>query len=496
VPAPAPAAAWVATWTAADQAPRPPALARPRNHSTAGFDDQTIREFAFVSAGGDRLRVRLSDADSPRPLTVGRVDLALAGRGAAVRPGTVRTLTFDGTRAVRIAPGRTVDSDPITLAVPPLSRVAVSLFLPRATGPVTYHAIARESDVVSGRGDVAGSLSGAPFHARTGSSYIADEIDVDRPIPGAGTVVAFGDSITDGYGTRVGAEARWPDDLARRLNAAGSPLAVVDEGLSGNRLLTGSRCFGASALARLDADGLAVPGIRDLIVLEGINDIGFAATAGPGCGSPHRHVPAARIIAGLRRIAARAHAAGIRVIGATLTPFAGAPDWTPAGERERDQVNRWIRTSGAFDGVVDAARAVADPGHPLRLRPAFDSGDHLHPDDAGARAIARAVPLALLDESPLPVRSGQPAAPAPSSSAAAAARAARTAAGSCSRRTDWLAPSHSRCSWRASAAGSWAPASAASREKVSRTQARYSAVASSAPGPWVSAVALANAQPR
>ena len=204
-------------------------------------------------------------------------------------------------------------------------------------------------------------------------------------------MVAFGDSITDGVGSSLGADARWPNDLARRLDALADPtLAVADEGIGGNRVLASARCCGASAEARFGRDALDQPGVRDVIVLEGINDIGFsAALPGPG-------VSAAQIIAGYQQLIAQAHARSLKIFGATLLPFQGARPYTAAGEATREAVNTWIRTSGAFDGVIDFDAVMRDPADPLRLNPAYDSGDHLHPNDAGYQAMADAISLKML----------------------------------------------------------------------------------------------------
>jgi lysophospholipase L1-like esterase len=213
-------------------------------------------------------------------------------------------------------------------------------------------------------------------------------------------VVAIGDSITDGVNSDIGANARWPNDLARRLDAVGGPtLAVADEGIGGNRVLTGSPLYGASAEARFERDVLDQPGVRDVILLEGINDIGFSAGPRPvtrGLARQGTGVSAAEIIAGYRRLIAAAHARGLRIFGATLLPFRGAGYYSAAGEATREAVNHWIRTSGAFDGVIDFDKVMRDPADPLRLNPSYDSGDHLHPNDAGYQAMANAINLAML----------------------------------------------------------------------------------------------------
>jgi lysophospholipase L1-like esterase len=211
-----------------------------------------------------------------------------------------------------------------------------------------------------------------------------------------GSVVALGDSITDGVGSGIGRNQRWPNYLAGRLNArTGDTLAVVDEGIGGNRVLNGSLCCGVSAVARFERDVGKQPGARDVILLEGINDINYSLNHG-SLTAPHTDVSALQIVQGYERIIALAHTAGLRIFGATLTPFQGARYWTPAGEAKREAVNNWIRTSGAFDGVIDFAGAVADPADPNRLNPADDSGDHLHPNAAGYRAMAAAINLRAL----------------------------------------------------------------------------------------------------
>jgi lysophospholipase L1-like esterase len=264
-------------------------------------------------------------------------------------------------------------------------RLAISVFIPRGTGPPTDHLTAKQTNYVA-PGDQALDPRSAPFRFRTRSWYFVSGLDVRSPSPRAGTLVAFGDSITDGVGSRVNDDARWPNDLARRIDAgAGAKLSVVDAGIAGNQLLSWTRCCGESGLARFGTDVLSVPSVTEVIVLEGVNDIGAG-----------RNASAARIIAGYRRLIARAHAAGIKIFGATLTPFKGAGYWTPSGEAKRESVNAWIRHSGAFDGVIDFARAVADPKDPQILDPAYNSGDHLHPNDAGYRAMADAINLKLL----------------------------------------------------------------------------------------------------
>jgi lysophospholipase L1-like esterase len=376
---------WVATWTASPMAAAPERLAAPDDFSSAGFDGQTIRDIVWTSAGGQAARISVSNQFGTRPVTFGQVDIGISAGGPLIVPGTSHRVTFAGNASVTIAPGASAVSDPVAMAVPAQTDLAVSLYASGPTGPATYHSDAQQINYVSTPGDYAGSESAAAFTITSQHWYFLDEVDVQAGAATAGTVVAFGDSITDGYRSTVGANDRWPNDLARRLLA--DPLArvhaVVDEGISGNRVLANSVLFGVNAQARFLLDAAAVSGARYVILLEGINDIGFTLT------------PAARIIAGYEHLIAAAHAAGLKIFGATLTPFQGSGYYSAAGEAEREAINRWIRTSGAFDGVIDFDQAVRDPADPLRLLPAYDSGDHLHPNDAGYKAMADAINLAL-----------------------------------------------------------------------------------------------------
>jgi lysophospholipase L1-like esterase len=297
---------------------------------------------------------------------------------------------------VALPPGAEAISDPVTMRVPPLTDLAVSLFVPGATGPVTNHSDAQQVNYLAA-GNHASDAAASAFGTTVPSWYLLDGVAVAGS-SARGAVVAFGDSITDGFQSQLNANDRWPNDLARRLAArdgAAAP-AVIDEGISGNRVLHNSVCFGVNAQARFGRDVLSQPGARDVILLEGINDIGFSQLPDSGCSRPNTAVTAQQIIRGYQQIIARAHAAGLKIFGGTLTPFRPAFYWSPAAEAKREAVNHWIRTSGAFDGVVDFARAIADPGHPQFMNPVYDSGDHLHPNDAGYQAMANAINLARL----------------------------------------------------------------------------------------------------
>jgi lysophospholipase L1-like esterase len=383
-------AKWVATWGASPQEAVSGAL------SASGFDNQTIRNIIFTSVGGSAVRLELTNTFGTKPLRIGRVTVGVAGAGAAVVPGTMHAVRFGGKSSISIPAGAEVLSNPVRMHVAALQDLAVSVYVPHPTGPATNHSDAQQVNWVSSAGDHAGQLSGAAYPTQSQSWYFLDDVIV-RPSRATGTVVAFGDSITDGYHSTVGANARWPNDLARRLDAVhGKTLSVVDEGISGNRVLNSDECCGVNALARFKRDVLSQPGVRDVIVLEGINDIGFSDLPSSPLTNPNTNVSARQIIAGYKQLIAFAHARGLRIFGATLTPFKGASYYTAAGEKKREAVNHWIRTSGAFNGVIDFDKVVRDPSNPLVINPAYDSGDHLHPNDAGYQAMASAIRLAIL----------------------------------------------------------------------------------------------------
>ncbi|GII20728.1 SGNH/GDSL hydrolase family protein [Planosporangium mesophilum] len=367
---------WVGTWEAA-----------PTRDTADTFAGYSIRNVVRVSVGGAATRIRLSNRFGTTALTFGHVTVARRASGAdgsAASPGTVRDVTFAGRSSVTAGPGTDVVSDPVALPVPARTDLLVSVYLPTQTGPVTYHALAGQTSYLAPGGDHAADVSGTAYPQQRSSWFYVTGVDVLNPLA-HGSVVAFGDSITDGYGSTYGADHRWPDFLADRLadRTFGPHLGVLNAGISGNRLLLPPLvdAFGPPASERLDGDVLSRTGARTVIVLEGINDIQQ---------SPHQTDPA-KINAALRAIADRAHARGLRVIAGTLTPFKGWPAYTGELEAVRLAVNDFIRTSRAFDGVVDFDAAVRDPADPHRILPAYDCGDHLHPNDAGYRAMADVV---------------------------------------------------------------------------------------------------------
>lgn len=387
---------WVASWAASPMA----GTALESAMAYAGFNDQTVRNIIYTSVGGDEFRVQVSNTFGATPLTVGAVSVGVVLDGAQLVPGTSHPVTFSGQASVTIPAGAEVLSDPVAMRVLPLEELAVSLYLPTATGPATNHSDAQQTGYVAS-GDHAGDTAAAAYTTTDSSWYYLDGLDVRDPAA-PGTIVAFGDSITDGYQSQAGANARWPNYLARRLDAGlgDRAPAVVDEGISGNRVLNNSACLGVSAEARFERDALSQPGVKDVILLEGINDIGFSGEADSGCYAPNdATVSAAQIEAGYQDLINMAHARGVKIFAGTLTPFLGSNTTyggnygTAHGEALREAVNTWIRTSHAFDGVIDFARVTQDPSDPLYFNPVYNSGDSLHPNDLGYEAMADAIPL-------------------------------------------------------------------------------------------------------
>lgn len=362
----------------------------------AHFENATLRQSLRLSVGGERIRLVIDNRYGDKPLKVGRAHVALEEGGDRPEKGGALA-RFQGSGEVLVAAGAKAVSDPIRLPAAAGARLRVDLYLPQRTQLAGFHWDARERTLLlpgDMSGQAAAATDGQAFTARAFLSAVMVESSSTQREPA--TVVALGDSITDGNGSTPGADQRWPDFLARRL--APQDVAVLNAGISGNRLLRPG--MGESGLARLERDALHQPGVRALIVLLGTNDIGWPGAAF----APHEGlVPLEELVGGFRQLVAQAHLRGVRVVGATLPPFEGAlagtpfeGHYSPAKEATRQALNAWIRESGAFDAVVDFDRVLRDPARPIRLRAEFDSGDHLHPNDAGYRAMAQAVDLEAL----------------------------------------------------------------------------------------------------
>jgi lysophospholipase L1-like esterase len=390
---------WVSAWSAAMHAPLP----FPGLPPSPVFENQTIRMIVRPTIGGERVRIRLSNAFGTSALVVGAAHVALMSDSARILPESDRPLTFSGRPSVAIPRGAPVLSDPVELKAPALTEIAVSIYLPEKTPASTVHFWGQHETYISGSGDFTAKAEMPNAITKTFWYWLTD-VEVWASDQTAATVT-LGDSITDGVGAKQGDYTDWPDILANRLSGQqGSPsLAVVNEGIGGNRILHDGA--GISALGRFDQDVLAQPGVVNLIVLEGINDIGWPyikpRPSQDGTTPKERPfagevVSAQDLIAGLRQLIERAHQHEIRVFGATLTPYEGADYYSEDGEATRQAVNQWIRSSGAFDGVFDFDVAVRDPNHPSQFRENYHSGDHLHPSAAGYKAMANAVDLSVL----------------------------------------------------------------------------------------------------
>ncbi|HUB94273.1 MAG TPA: SGNH/GDSL hydrolase family protein [Stellaceae bacterium] len=376
---------WVGTWATS-----------PVVTEGLAFDNQTLRIIARVSIGGTRVRVRVSNACGLGKLTIGGARIGLRERDARIVPGSDRALTFGGLPSVTIPVGALAVSDPVALDLPDLADVAVSLHVPGKIAeslPITGHGNARQSNYVSPPGDHT-KAADMPVAQVTENWYFLTGIDVLAPRE-VGCIVAFGDSLTDGNLSTPDTNARWPDQLARRIVArgAGRRMSVVNHGIGGNRILHDMR--GDSGLRRFDRDVLAQVGASHVIVFLGTNDLRNRNA------KPEEEVTAADMIAGLQQIAARGQAAGLKIYGCTLLPYENETflpgAWTPKRDAYRNEVNAWIRDRGAFDTVIDFDKTLRDPAHPARMLPPYDCGDHLHPGDLGYKTLGDSIPLSLFD---------------------------------------------------------------------------------------------------
>lgn len=382
---------WVATWSTTLHAPE-----LLPGFTNSGFNNQTLRQIVHISMGGQRVRLRLSTFGA-NGLVVDAAHIALSAGASSIVAGSDRALTFGGKTSIVIPPGAPVVSDPVELTVSDLANLAVSLFVSGATGPATWHFDSRQISYISPPGDFTGTTAVPldPQSPTTQSWFWLAGIDVLAPLQ-SGTIAAFGDSITDGAQSSVGQNHRWTDGLARRLvQQDGHAMAMLNEGLDGNRLL--HDVLGPNGLARFENDVLSQPGLAYVIVQLGNNDI-FTL-------DPSETVTVDQIIQGHEQLIERAHAKGVKVFGCTLNPVQGFllpgtpfPVWTPANELKRQALNAWIRTSGEYDAVIDFDRVLRDPSQPARINPALDSGDHGHPTDAGYKALADSIKLSLFSD--------------------------------------------------------------------------------------------------
>jgi lysophospholipase L1-like esterase len=370
-------------------APAPPSANRPPRPPVYGTADTTLREIVHISIGGPAVRVVFTNEFGTEPLTIGAAHIGVSQGGSTVNLVSAAGLTFSGRTAVTIPPGALMVSDPAEVKVPAGSDLAISLFLPTQSIPqLSQHGGADQTSYTAPGNVVGAKTLDNPTEIR--SWPFVKGVDVKVPAQGA-AVVAFGDSITDGAFAALNQNARWPDELARRLlaNPKTADIGVLNEGIGGNRILHDNT--GPSALARFDRDVIAQAGVKYVIILEAINDIGHAYDT-------HRVydvVSADDLIAGYAQMAERAHMHGIKVYMATLTPYTGAGYMSPAGEEVRVALNKWIRTTNQIDGYIDFEKATADPAHPDTFLPAYDHGDHLHPSDPGYKAMGDAIDLSL-----------------------------------------------------------------------------------------------------
>ena len=385
-------AKWVASWTASPHAP----LGTEGPFAAASYDNVTLTQIVRLSEGGESLRVRFTNRYGPAPLEIGEARIVQIDDDGNEIAGTARPLTFGGAAGAVIPRGSPFASDTVALDLPDLARVKIEFYLPGETGPCTCHLTGMDELAVS----PPGNFVGQEFEAASTAQYRAflSVVEVDSP-DALGTIVAFGDSITDGVGSTPGANRRWPDVLAERLQANGQEWAIANAGISGNRVL--SPGMGEAALARFDEDVLSLPNVEYMIVFIGVNDIGnrYGPQRGgiPGFNLEQPQIDVAQMIAGYSQLVARAHAEGIKVIGSPIGPYKGASYWSEEGEAARQEITDWMLSSGTFDAITRIDLAFAEPEDPATMREGYHMGDFLHGSDAGLRAVGESIDLGLFE---------------------------------------------------------------------------------------------------
>jgi len=384
---------WTTAWATALQ-PIPQLADPPPLYRVPEVAQRTVRQIIYPTLSGSAVRIHVSNAYGKAPLVIEEMVLARAVAGAKTQTGSATRVTFSGKSAVTVAPGAELDSDALHADIVAGAPYAVSSYMGAGQRMVAWHRVSSQTNYLSTPGNHTEDTADAAYRQRFTQYVWVTALSVEAP--SATAVAAIGDSITDGMRSSLNQNRRWPDALARRLAQAGDrSTAVINLGISGNRLLSDSPCYGDALATRFRRDVLERAGVKTAILLIGINDINFAGMpphAGLDCDAPHTQVTADSLINGYRQVIADAHAHGVRLLGATLTPAS----LSPQRESIRVAVNQWIRTSRAFDGVVDFDAALRDPAQPTELRRGFDSGDHIHPSDAGYAAMAEAIPLSSL----------------------------------------------------------------------------------------------------
>jgi lysophospholipase L1-like esterase len=385
-------AKWVASWTASPHAP----LGTQGPFAAASYDNVTITQVIRLSEGGTGLKVRFSNRYGPAPIEIGEARVVQIDDQGNEIAGTARALTFGGEKGAVIPRGSPFASDTIALDLPDLARLKVEIYLPKDTGPCTCHLTGMDTLAVSPPGNFVGK-SFTPVSTSQFRAFLS-VVEIDSP-DALGTIVAFGDSITDGVGSTPGANRRWPDVLAERLQADGREWAVANAGISGNRIL--SPGMGEAALARFDEDVLSLPNVKYIIIFEGVNDIGnrYGPQRGgiPGFSLEQPQIDVDQMIAGYKQLVARAHARGIKVIGSPIGPYKGASYWSEEGEAARQEITEWMLTSGTFDAITRIDLAFAEPDDPATMRAGYHMGDFLHGSDAGLKAVGESIDLELFE---------------------------------------------------------------------------------------------------